>query len=62
MEALEGKGVREVVCGSDWTSVVTEGGEVYTFGYGANGRLGVGSDQNELLPRLVEGLAGKRVR
>jgi alpha-tubulin suppressor-like RCC1 family protein len=54
VEALEGKGAKEVVCGSDWTCVLTESGDVYSFGYGANGRLGLGSDANQATPKKVD--------
>ena len=41
--------------------VWTEGGEVYTFGSGEQGRLGHGGTERELVPRVVEALAGKKV-
>lgn len=44
VEALEGKEPIEVFCGTDWTTVLTKNGNVYSFGYGANGRLGIGND------------------
>ena len=45
------------------TAVWTEAGELFTFGDGGNGRLamGHGGEHNELAPRLVEALAGKKV-
>jgi hypothetical protein len=38
-----------------------DAGELFTFGLGNCGRLGHGGDQNELVPRLVETMAGKKV-
>lgn len=61
VEFFDGKKPKEVVCGSDWTTVLTEDGSVYTFGYGANGRLGVGTDANQLSPKKVD-LNGKKVK
>ena len=39
----------------------TEDGELFTFGKGEKGQLGHGGEANELVPRLVEALAGKKV-
>ena len=43
------------------TAVWTDDGELFTFGWGGRGNLGHGWEQHELVPRLVEALAGKRV-
>jgi alpha-tubulin suppressor-like RCC1 family protein len=37
-------------------------GELYTFGNGADGRTGHGSQENAATPRLVEELSHVRVR
>ena len=37
------------------------GGEVYSFGYGWNGRLGLGNEENQLSPQLVAALRGRSV-
>ena len=34
----------------------TDEGKVYSFGGGAYGQLGHGSGENELVPRLIEGV------
>ncbi len=43
---------------------VTERGEVYSWGWNIYGQCGHGSfgDKNQLLPRVVEALAGARIR
>ena len=43
------------------TAVYTSAGELYTFGNGKYGRLGHGTETDEWLPRLVEGLPGEQV-
>ena len=43
------------------TVVWTEDGKALTFGDGYDGRLGHGGDETELVPRVVEGLAGIKV-
>eukprot|EP00639_Heterosigma_akashiwo_P016685 CAMPEP_0206393448 /NCGR_PEP_ID=MMETSP0294-20121207/20727_1 /ASSEMBLY_ACC=CAM_ASM_000327 /TAXON_ID=39354 /ORGANISM="Heterosigma akashiwo, Strain CCMP2393" /LENGTH=253 /DNA_ID=CAMNT_0053847053 /DNA_START=168 /DNA_END=925 /DNA_ORIENTATION=- len=57
VDALRGKDVRQVACGSGHTVVLTEEGAVYTWGRGDDGRLGHG----DKVPRLVEALAGRPV-
>jgi len=61
VEALVGKKVVGAATGDNHTVVWTEGGELFTFGYGDFGRLGHGGTQGELVPRLLEALAGKKV-
>jgi len=64
VDALVGKKVVGAAGGrrQERTAVLvwTEVGELFTFGYG-DGRLGHGESQPELVPRLVEALAGKKV-
>ena len=38
-----------------------KGGELFLLGAGSCARLGNGGTQNELVPRLVEALSGKKV-
>ena len=61
VEALAGQKVVGAAAGYEHTVVWTEGGEVYTFGYGGWGRLGHGGEEHELVPRVVEAVAGKKV-
>ena len=35
--------------------------EVYSFGLGSSGQLGVGTEDNQQTPKLIEGLQGKKV-
>jgi len=49
-----------VAAGSRTTAVCTEEGELFTFGNGLDGKLGHGGGRSELMPRLVEALAGKK--
>jgi alpha-tubulin suppressor-like RCC1 family protein len=58
---LAGKRVVGMAVGGDHTVVSTSERQLYTFGDGACGRLGHGGLENELVPRLVEGLDGKQV-
>ena len=61
-EALAGKKGVGAAAGKRHTAVWTEAGELFTFGYGGKGQLGHGVEgENELVPRQVEALAGKKV-
>ncbi|XP_051896977.1 probable E3 ubiquitin-protein ligase HERC4 [Pristis pectinata] len=50
-----------ISCGEEHTAVLTKDGFVFTFGAGAYGQLGHNSTKDEIKPRLVSGLFGKKV-
>ncbi|KAK1277637.1 Ultraviolet-B receptor UVR8 [Acorus gramineus] len=54
--------VEEIACGAYHVAVLTSRTEVYTWGKGANGRLGHGDTDDKNSPTLVEGLKDKQVR
>jgi RCC1 and BTB domain-containing protein len=56
VEALAGQKVVGASGGFGHTVVWTEGGEVYTFGCGENGKLGHGDEGSELVPKEVGAL------
>ena len=60
---FDGEAVLMVACGEAHTAVVTEGGGVFTFGFGEYGRLGHGDGEHHLAPRRVPaaGFNGERV-
>ena len=43
------------------THTHTHTGEVYTWGYGKNGRLGHGDEEDHMLPKRVEALRGEKI-
>ncbi|KAL6651738.1 hypothetical protein ACP70R_010663 [Stipagrostis hirtigluma subsp. patula] len=61
-EKLGGGGAVEVACGSYHVAVLTHAGEVYTWGKGANGRLGHGDIADRKVPTLVEALRERSVK
>jgi RCC1 and BTB domain-containing protein len=61
VEALNGLVVTNVACGSAHTAVVTKAGEVWTWGWGHFGQLGIGSNKNAVTPCRVTALQGVRV-
>ncbi|GJN16718.1 hypothetical protein PR202_gb03737 [Eleusine coracana subsp. coracana] len=54
--------VEEISCGAYHVAVLTSRTEVYTWGKGANGRLGHGDTDDRNAPTLVEALKDKQVR
>ncbi|XP_051228261.1 PH, RCC1 and FYVE domains-containing protein 1 isoform X1 [Lolium perenne] len=54
--------VEEISCGAYHVAVLTSRTEVYTWGKGANGRLGHGNTDDKNTPTLVEALKDKQVR
>lgn len=54
--------VEEISCGSYHAAVLTSRTEVYTWGKGANGRLGHGDNDDRSTPTLVEALKDKQVK
>lgn len=61
LRSLQSKVIRSVSCGEHHVGAVSEGGALFTWGRGQNGRLGHGSIDNELLPKAVELLSGHAV-
>ena len=53
IEALQGKHVREIACGSGHSAAITSNGELYTWGQGDHGRLGHGDLLNQTKPKQV---------
>ena len=59
--ALAATPVRGASAGGDHSVVLSEAGEVWTFGCGEEGQLGHGDRANQLEPRRVAALEGQRV-
>ncbi|XP_068494745.1 PH, RCC1 and FYVE domains-containing protein 1-like isoform X1 [Phaseolus vulgaris] len=54
--------VEEIACGAYHVAVLTSRTEVFTWGKGANGRLGHGDTDDRSTPTLVEALKDKQVK
>ncbi|CAL9065019.1 PH, RCC1 and FYVE domains-containing protein 1-like isoform X1 [Musa acuminata AAA Group] len=61
-DKLLGESVVEVASGSYHVAVLTARGEVYTWGRGANGRLGHGDLEDRKTPKMVEALKDRHVK
>ncbi|GMF47399.1 unnamed protein product [Phytophthora fragariaefolia] len=56
VEALQQKRITRVSCGAVHTAVVTADGQLFTFGCGDGGRLGLGGNEDSFHPQLVSSL------
>ncbi|XP_048446211.1 PH, RCC1 and FYVE domains-containing protein 1 isoform X2 [Pyrus x bretschneideri] len=61
-EKLGGDCIEEIACGAYHVAVLTSRNEVYTWGKGANGRLGHGDVEDRKTPTLVEALKDRHVK
>ena len=61
VEALAGQRVVAVSAGDAHSLAITADGAVWSWGRGGNGRLGHGDQQNQLQPKKIEALTGRRV-
>ncbi|KAE9618205.1 putative chromatin regulator PHD family [Lupinus albus] len=61
-DKLVGEFVEEISCGAHHVAVLTSRSELYTWGKGANGRLGHGDIEDRKTPTLVEALRERHVK
>lgn len=61
-DKLAGECVEEIACGAYHVAALTSRNEVYTWGKGANGRLGHGDVEDRKTPTLVEALKDRHVK
>uniref|UniRef100_A0A1D1XSZ4 Putative E3 ubiquitin-protein ligase HERC1 n=2 Tax=Anthurium amnicola TaxID=1678845 RepID=A0A1D1XSZ4_9ARAE len=61
-DRLVGEVVEEIACGAYHVAVLTSRNEIYTWGKGANGRLGLGDAQDRTTPTLIEALKDRHVK
>ncbi|KAA3467926.1 Zinc finger, FYVE-type [Gossypium australe] len=61
-EKLVGEFVEEISCGAYHVAVLTSRSEVFTWGRGANGRLGHGDIEDRRTPTLIESLKDRHVK
>ncbi|GAB2289992.1 PH, RCC1 and FYVE domains-containing protein 1 [Dionaea muscipula] len=61
-DKLVSEAVEEIACGAYHAAVLTSRNEVYTWGKGANGRLGHGDIEDRKTPTLVDALRDRHVK
>ena len=60
--ALAHKTVEQIACGHSHSACITSNQQLYVWGVGLNGKLGLGMDsQNELTPTLVQDLSAIKI-
>ena len=53
--------IKDISCGGEHSAILTEKGELFTFGHGYNGQLGHGDNFNCSTPRKVQSLSKVKV-
>ncbi|EPS62718.1 hypothetical protein M569_12070, partial [Genlisea aurea] len=61
-DKLVGEFVEQISCGSHHVAALTSRSEVFTWGRGANGRLGHGDGEDRNVPTLIEAFRDRLVR
>ncbi|KAJ3675221.1 hypothetical protein LUZ60_004263 [Juncus effusus] len=61
IQAFEGISVKMVAAGAEHTAAVTEDGELYGWGWGRYGNLGLGDRNDRLTPQKVNSIQGERM-
>ncbi|XP_052191395.1 PH, RCC1 and FYVE domains-containing protein 1-like isoform X3 [Diospyros lotus] len=61
-DKLVAESIEEIACGAYHVAALTTRNEVYTWGKGANGRLGHGDIEDRKTPTLVEALKDRHVK
>nr|XP_027077442.1 ultraviolet-B receptor UVR8-like isoform X1 [Coffea arabica] len=59
--AFQGVPVRMVAAGAEHTAAVTEDGELYGWGWGCYGNLGLGDRNDRLIPEKVSAVEGEKM-
>ena len=53
IEFLKDKDIIDIACGGAHSAAITRSGKLYTWGRGRYGRLGHGTGEDQLVPKLV---------
>eukprot|EP00794_Sanderia_malayensis_P003524 gene3523-4025_t len=61
VEALLGRDVRKIACGTEHMLAVSSSGELFSWGSGRGGKLGFGNIQDRFTPLKVATLADKKI-
>lgn len=61
IEAFQGISVKMVAAGAEHTAAVTEDGELYGWGWGRYGNLGLGDRMDRLVPQKVSAIEGEKM-
>uniref|UniRef100_A0A0D9VH12 RCC1-like domain-containing protein n=1 Tax=Leersia perrieri TaxID=77586 RepID=A0A0D9VH12_9ORYZ len=61
IQAFEGVRVKMIAAGAEHTAAVTEDGDLYGWGWGRYGNLGLGDRNDRLIPEKVSSLKGEKM-
>lgn len=59
LESLGREKIVDISCGDNYSGIVTQNGDVYTWGFGNEGQLGHGDKSDQFLPRKIANLKAK---
>jgi RCC1 and BTB domain-containing protein len=59
LESLTREKIVDISCGDNYSGIVTQNGDVYTWGFGNEGQLGHGDKSDQFLPRKIANLQAK---
>jgi len=59
---LKGLNIIQIACGSNHSAALADTGQLFTWGHGANGRLGHGNEEDQRVPSALANVQGKKVR
>lgn len=62
VESLKGHEIKDVACGLEFTLALTKDGKVYSFGKNESGQLGLGHNEHEQTPTLIETFKGIKIK
>lgn len=61
LKSLDHINIHSVSCGLEHTLALTDSGELYSWGVGSNGRLGIGDTNDFAIPQIVYQLIDKQI-
>ncbi|CAI9771883.1 unnamed protein product [Fraxinus pennsylvanica] len=61
IEAFQGVSIKMIAAGAEHTAAVTEDGDLYGWGWGRYGNLGLGDRNDRLIPEKVSSVEGEKI-
>lgn len=61
IQALQGIKIKQIACGDCHCLAVTVNGQVHSWGRNQNGQLGLGNNEDSLLPQKIQAFEGVRI-
>lgn len=62
VQALDNINICQIACATWHTAAIAVDGTVYTWGNGSNGKLGHSNEDDQFIPKIVDGIQGKIIQ